>query len=86
MVISSLVITAAGDNLERISAAASLLPGVEVYARIPENSKLVLVLESDTIESGHRMASEEIQSIPGVLAVQLAYCYYEEWVPEGIRV
>ena len=78
MVISSVIVTAASGELDLVRLEAGLVPGVEVYAEVAEQSKLVLVVESETLESSHSLVTQSIQSIPGVLNVQLSYCNYEE--------
>jgi nitrate reductase NapAB chaperone NapD len=78
MVISSVVVTTDPGQLAEVSLEAGLVPGVEVYAELAEQFKLVLVLESETLASSHALVTQSIQSIPGVLNIQLSYCNYEE--------
>lgn len=79
MVISSVVVTTDPGQLAEVRLEAGLVPGVEVYAEVAEQSKLVLVVESETLESSHSLVTQSIQSIPGVLNIQLSYCNYEDF-------
>lgn len=78
MVISSVVVTVKRGCLPVVSEAASQISGVDVFAHVKQESKLILVLESETLESSHHLVTDKIEKIPGVLNVQLAYCNFEE--------
>lgn len=78
MVISSVIVTAALGELDFVSSEVKRIQGVEVYAVIAEQSKLVLVIESETLQGSYVLVTEGVQSTPGVLNVQLSYCNYEE--------
>ncbi|WP_425806050.1 chaperone NapD [Desulfitobacterium sp. Sab5] len=78
MVISSVVVTVKRGCLPVVSEAVSKLSGIDVFAHVEQESKLILVLESETLESSHHLVTNEIEKISGVLNVQLAYCHFEE--------
>lgn len=75
VVISSLVVNTVSDSTIEVAHALSAMQGVEVHEVV--ESKLVVTLESETVDSSADVAAQ-FQEIPGVLSVNLIYVNFED--------
>ncbi len=75
VVISSLVVNTVSDFTIEVAHALSAMQGVEVHEVV--ESKLVVTLESETVDSSADVAAQ-FQEIPGVLSVNLIYVNFED--------
>ena len=74
VVISSLVVNTVSDSTTKVAQALSIMEGVEVHEVV--ESKLVVTLESETVDSSADVAAK-FQDVPGVLSVNLIYVNFE---------
>ena len=74
--VSGLCVTARPEDLAAVEAALLDRPGVEVHARDPQGSRLVVVQECATIEE-HQQNLRELQALPGVLTADLVVHYQD---------
>lgn len=75
VVISSLVVNTVSDSTTEVAHALSAVAGVEVHEVV--DSKLVVTLESETVDSSADVAAK-FQDLPGVLSVNLIYVNFED--------
>lgn len=75
VVISSLVVNTVSDSTTKVAQALSVMEGVEVHEVV--ESKLVVTLESETVDSSADAAAK-FQDVPGVLSVNLIYVNFED--------
>jgi periplasmic nitrate reductase NapD len=79
--ISSLVVHALPDMLDRVSAALAALDGIEIHARDPKG-KLILTLETaDDATIVERL--NDIHGIRGVLSAALVFHHFEQTTTQG---
>lgn len=76
MSISSIVVMTLPENLETVLAALRSSQICEVFLSDP-SGKIIVTIEDDEV-SGEMQKMGEIQNLPHVLSVQLAYSYYED--------
>lgn len=75
MVISGIFIETIPGMASEVSDSLQKIDGVEVH-HMEEEFKIILTIESDTIDSGYKIA-EKFKLIDGVLTICLAYSNFE---------
>lgn len=76
MSISSIVVMTLPENLETVLAELEESQLCEVFLS-DQSGKIIVTIEDDEV-SNEMQKMGEIQNLPHVLSVQLAYSYYEE--------
>jgi nitrate reductase NapD len=74
--ISSIVVMTLPENLETVLAELKASQLCEVFLS-DQSGKIIVTIEADEVSGGMQKMGE-IQNLPHVLSVQLAYSYYEE--------
>ncbi len=75
MVISSLVISSSPTAFDAVCDSIGKMPKIEIVEK--QDSKLAIVLETDSTEEAVTIASE-IQSLDGILNVELVSHFFED--------
>ncbi|MEE9563012.1 MAG: chaperone NapD [Thermoanaerobaculia bacterium] len=81
---SGILVSAHPQELTGTSRRVDALPGVEVHYLDPEGGRIVVVLETETLEE-QQEGLRHIEKIPGVLAAALVEHRFEELVPNGLK-
>lgn len=76
MPISSLVVETNPDNTQEIAQSLEQLESVEVHE--VKDNKVVVTIETDTVDASHKIASSFI-TYTGVLNVNLVYANFEDF-------
>ncbi|GAW94043.1 chaperone NapD [Calderihabitans maritimus] len=79
MVISGILVRVNPEDVQNVVSYLETIPGVSVHG-VYEDSKIIVVLETETTEEAHRITSHQMAGAEGVLGVYLAYCNFEDEV------
>ena len=82
MAISSLIVETAPENTKRVADEVAAFEGAEVQAADEASGKIVVVLEAESIEASHAIASQ-FAAINGVFGVNLVYVNVEDELEAG---
>jgi nitrate reductase NapD len=77
MNLSGIVVICKPLNLPAVSTALAELPGVEVHFEDPDQGKIVVVQEAETVHA-EMDGIKRIKRLPGVILADMMYHYFEE--------
>lgn len=77
MNLSGIVVICKPLNLPAVSTALAELPGVEVHFEDPDQGKIVVVQEAETVHA-ELDGIKRIKRLPGVILADMMYHYFEE--------
>lgn len=77
MNVSAIYVVSQPNRLAACVEAIETVPGFSVYHKDPERPRLVAIQEAPTIEA-EMEGLRRIQSLPGVIAAELVYHYFED--------
>jgi nitrate reductase NapAB chaperone NapD len=80
---SGILVTAHPQELTGTSRRVDALPGVEVHYLDPEGGRIVVVLETETLEE-QQEGLRHLERVPGVLAAALVEHRVEELEATGL--
>jgi nitrate reductase NapAB chaperone NapD len=75
--VSGLLVAVQPGHLDAVARRLADQPGIDVHVRDLDGSRLVVTLETPTLESQHA-AFATLASLPGVAAVDLVCHYVDE--------
>ena len=82
MAISSLVVEVVPDSTKRVADELAAMDGVEVQGTDEATGKIVVVIEADSIEASHALASS-FAEMKDVFNVNLIYVNVEDELDAG---
>ncbi len=74
--VSGLCVTTRPEDIEKLAATLSHLPGIEVHATESTTGRLIVVQERASIAE-HRQGLRDLQALPRVLTAELVMHYQD---------